>query len=82
MRAPLPPNAVEGGRDSDGSPIYVGLAFHRGEELPAKVIPRKHSAYVCVSGNEVPVSNYKASVASNQKEEVAGFTGIVGISCF
>lgn len=67
VRAPLPQNAVEGGRDSDGTPIYVGLASHRGEELPAKVMPRKHAAYVCVNGNEVSVTNYKASILSPAK---------------
>lgn len=64
VRAPLPHNAVEGGRDSDGAPIYVGLAFHQGEELPAKVIPRRQCAYVCVGGNEISVTNYKVRFIS------------------
>lgn len=60
-RAALPPNAVPGGKDSDGSPIYIGLATHQGDELPVKIVPRRHEAYVCYAGKEVPVSNYKVS---------------------
>lgn len=42
---PLPLNAIFVGNDSDGSPIYVGRAFHNGDQLPAKVIPSKNVAY-------------------------------------
>jgi Protein of unknown function (DUF3421) len=43
--APLPPNAIFAGNDSDGSPMYVGKAWHMGDQLPAKVIPSKNIAY-------------------------------------
>lgn len=42
---PLPLNAIFVGNDSDGSPIYVGRAFHNGDQIPAKVIPSKNVAY-------------------------------------
>ncbi|PBC29177.1 natterin-3-like [Apis cerana] len=48
----LPETAILGGRDVDGSSIYVGRAFHEGDMLPAKVIPDKHVAYVCYNGEE------------------------------
>jgi len=50
---------VAGGRDSDGSTIYVGRAFHEGDMLPAKVIPDKGVAYVCHNGEEHPKDNYE-----------------------
>ncbi|XP_043265722.1 uncharacterized protein LOC122405220 [Colletes gigas] len=48
----LPRNAVVGGRDADGTTIFVGRAFHEGDMLPAKVIPDKSVAYVCHNGEE------------------------------
>lgn len=42
----LPETAVAGGRDSDGTTIYVGRAFHNGDMIPAKIIPEKNAAYV------------------------------------
>ncbi|EZA57286.1 hypothetical protein DMN91_003147 [Ooceraea biroi] len=55
----LPENAVTGGRDCDGSTIYVGRAFHDGDLLPAKVIPDKNVAYVCHGGEEHPKDNFE-----------------------
>lgn len=37
---------VLGGTDSDGSLIYVGRAFHNGQQMPAKIMPSKHECYV------------------------------------
>ncbi|XP_018346986.1 PREDICTED: uncharacterized protein LOC108751364 [Trachymyrmex septentrionalis] len=58
----LPENAIIGGRDSDGSKLYVGRAFHDGDMLPAKVIPDKGVAYVCHNGEEHPKDNYEVLV--------------------
>ncbi|XP_036147284.1 uncharacterized protein LOC105833177 [Monomorium pharaonis] len=55
----LPENAVSGGRDSDGSAIYVGRAFHDGDMVPAKVIPDKGVAYISHGGEEHPKDNYE-----------------------
>uniref|UniRef100_T1PIQ3 Uncharacterized protein n=1 Tax=Musca domestica TaxID=7370 RepID=T1PIQ3_MUSDO len=57
--APLPPKAVVGGYDSDGSPIYVGRSFHEGDCLPTKVIPSKRSAFVAWAGGEHPKAHYE-----------------------
>lgn len=43
----LPKDAVVGGRDTDGSLIYVGRAQHEGDLLPCKVLPSKQVGYVC-----------------------------------
>lgn len=50
---PLPAHAVVGGRDCDGSTIYVGRLQHNRDLLPAKVIPMKNVAYVCYDGKEI-----------------------------
>lgn len=53
---------VTGGRDCDGSTIYVGRAFHDGDMLPAKVIPDKGVAYVCHGGEEHPKDEFEVNV--------------------
>ncbi|KAF2884505.1 hypothetical protein ILUMI_21679 [Ignelater luminosus] len=55
----LPPNAVQGGRDSDGSIIYVGKTRYMGDELPCKVIPQKRAAYVSHNCREHQVSSFE-----------------------
>lgn len=66
-RAAFPENAVEGGRDKDGSIIYVGLASYEGDELPAKLVPQRGNAYVSHNGKEIVVSNYKVMVTISAK---------------
>ncbi|KAL5273901.1 hypothetical protein ACFFRR_000579 [Megaselia abdita] len=48
----IPPNAFPAGHDSDGTPIFVGRAYHSGDMLPAKVVPTKNKAYVAFGGVE------------------------------
>ncbi|XP_043492095.1 natterin-3-like [Polistes fuscatus] len=55
----IPETAVVGGRDIDGSTIYVGKAYHEGDVLPAKIIPDKNVAYVCYNGEEHPKSDFE-----------------------
>ncbi|XP_044751163.1 natterin-3-like isoform X2 [Coccinella septempunctata] len=59
---PIPPNAVCCGVDKDGSQVYVGLANFAGDELPAKIVPRRSEAYVCHNGREIPITDYKVLV--------------------
>lgn len=47
---PVPFGAITAGRDIDGSPLYVGRAFHEGEMIPAKVT--RDRAYVAHGGRE------------------------------
>lgn len=58
-----PPNAVCCGVDRDGSEIYVGQAFFSGDELPAKIIPRRREAYICYDGREIPITDYKVGLS-------------------
>ncbi|XP_031333182.1 natterin-3-like isoform X2 [Photinus pyralis] len=55
----VPPTAVHGGVDKDGSQIYVGRAYHEGDWIPAKVIPERHTAYVAYGGCEHVKNNFQ-----------------------
>lgn len=63
--APIPPGAVYGGNDVDGSPIYVGRAFHDGDNLPAKVLPSQNVAYVAYNGQEIAKHQYEILCGGN-----------------
>jgi hypothetical protein len=60
----IPANAVQGGRDKDGSPIYVGRARFSSDLLPAKVVPNLRTACVSFAGAEHPVANYEVKTAT------------------
>lgn len=71
-RSPLPRNAVLGGKDTDGAPIYVGRAHHHGDQIPCKVMPSKQIAYVPYNGSEIPIHNFDiltGTVAKWKKEK-------------
>lgn len=57
----LPNKALVGGKDSDGSNIYVGRAIHSGVKLPAKAIPSKRACYVSFNGLEILVERFEVS---------------------
>ncbi|KAJ6636014.1 Natterin-3 [Pseudolycoriella hygida] len=54
--------AVQGGRDTDGSVIYVGRASYKGVFLPAKIIPSKNACYVAYGGAELFVENFEVLI--------------------
>lgn len=70
----MPENAVVGGRDSDGSTIYVGRAYHEGDMLPAKVIPDKNVAYVCHNGEEHPKDEFEVNNTKINNKNVQIYT--------
>lgn len=57
--SPLPEGAVLAGHDVDNAQIYVGRAWHGGDQLPAKVIPSKNACYVAYGGQEVAKDSYE-----------------------
>ncbi|XP_052895734.1 natterin-4-like [Anopheles moucheti] len=59
INGPFPPNMVQAGVDSDGEMIFVGRATHKGDMLPAKVIPSNNAAYVCYGGKEILKDNFE-----------------------
>ena len=77
-KAEIPPNAVESGRDADGTKIFIGMAWHEGDELPAKVIPQKNAAYVAYGGKEIFVENYK--VLCQHQLKWVPFTGKIPVN--
>lgn len=60
----VPANAVAGGHDKDGGPIYVGRAKFSSDLLPAKVVPNHRTAYVSFVGDEHRVANYEVKTAT------------------
>lgn len=66
-RAPLPRNAILGGRDTDGAQIYVGRASHEGDMIPCKVIPSKQVAYVSHNGFEIAKHNFDILIGNDVK---------------
>lgn len=55
----VPPNAVQGGTDCSGEPIYVARASHEGALLPGKLVPSHRVAYVAWGGRENPKEHYE-----------------------
>ena len=55
-----PEGAVLAGYDSDRSPIYVGRVMYEGNQLPAKVIPRKKLCHTQHNGEEIEMISYEA----------------------
>jgi len=55
----MPEGVLEGGRDADGDTIYVGRVFFEGDLLPAKIIPNKGGAYVCINGEEHKLESFQ-----------------------
>lgn len=50
---PIPPGAILGGNDVDGSPIYVGRAHHDADQVVAKVLPTRNVAYIAYNGQGI-----------------------------
>jgi len=55
----VPTDAVEGGNDVNGEPIYVGRAHESGDLIPGKIVPSHGVCYVAYSGRENAHSNYE-----------------------
>lgn len=59
-KSSAPKGAILAGSDSDGAPIYLGRVTYQGNQLPAKIIPRKHQCRTCHNGKEIEVASYEA----------------------
>jgi len=55
----VPPNAVEGGSDVNGEPIYVGRANDSGDLIPGKIVPSHGVCYIAYGGEERPHRTYE-----------------------
>jgi hypothetical protein len=57
VTAPIMAGAVMAGYMSDGRTIYVGRANFAGDQLPAKVLSSKNTAYIGYGGVEHIIYN-------------------------
>lgn len=65
IHSPVPEGAISAGRDQDGSPIYIGRAWHEGDQIPAKVIPSKQACYIAHGGHEIPKNSFEVLCHGN-----------------
>lgn len=55
----VPPNALVGGKDIDGEPLYIGRARYGGGLLPGKMKPKHRGCYVGHGGKEHLIKHYE-----------------------
>jgi hypothetical protein len=55
-------NAVKCGTDMNNDPIFVGRISHKGDILPAQVIPNKKMAFAAYGGEEIKSSSFEVSM--------------------
>ncbi|KAF5302480.1 hypothetical protein FQR65_LT08570 [Abscondita terminalis] len=58
----LPFGAVEGGRTSDGEPLYVGRVWHDGAHTVGKVHTSHGCCYIPYGGEEMSFSDYEVLI--------------------
>nr|CAD7600948.1 unnamed protein product [Timema genevievae] len=58
----VPFGAVEGGRTSEGEPLFVGRVLHNGTLTPGKVQPSHHVCYISYGGQEIPYDTYEVLI--------------------
>lgn len=75
MRSKLDKKAVLGGKDSDGSPIYVGKALHNGVYLPAKIIPSKNACYIGKSNHNL-IKLIERLLITKRKFSTTAYNGV------
>ncbi|XP_023036986.1 uncharacterized protein LOC111519609 [Drosophila willistoni] len=65
VNSSVPDNAVRGGFDNDGTPIYVGRCSYKGNQLPVKVIPSKRAASISLNGKVHKITKYELLVGNS-----------------
>ncbi|XP_050539650.1 uncharacterized protein LOC126904566 isoform X3 [Daktulosphaira vitifoliae] len=55
----IPPNALQGGFDTNNEQLYVARAEHNGALIPGKLVPSHGVTYVAWGGIENPKENYE-----------------------
>lgn len=58
----IPPNAVQGGFEKDGKPLFVARGLHKGSLIPGKAAPHIGGMYVPYDGKEKLVTEYEVLV--------------------
>ncbi|KAJ3258922.1 hypothetical protein HK104_006967, partial [Borealophlyctis nickersoniae] len=60
-----PPNAIAGGKEPDGHPLYIGRAHHANGLHPGKYAPHLHGLNFSYGGSELTHTTYDALVGSD-----------------
>ncbi|KAI0226206.1 hypothetical protein L0F63_004269 [Massospora cicadina] len=55
----VPPNAVQGGMESDGRPLFIGRHTHEGSLIPGKVAPHLEGILISYGGKEIHYPDYE-----------------------
>ncbi|CAH1117733.1 unnamed protein product [Phaedon cochleariae] len=58
----IPYGAVEGGRTSDGEPLYIGRVHHMGSHTVGKIHPSHRTCYIPFDGKEIGYPHYEILV--------------------
>ena len=58
----IPAGALLGGEQMDGTPLFIGRAYHHGSLVIGKVHPRHNTLYVPFGGEEVSIHSYEILV--------------------
>jgi len=58
----VPPNAVEGGRNDDGSKTFIGRMQFNGTVTPGEIVPKEQVCYISFMGKEEESRNYEVLV--------------------
>ena len=61
----IPTGALLGGEQADGTPLYIGRAYHHSSLIVGKVHPRHHVLYVPFAGSEIAIKSYEVLVIKN-----------------
>lgn len=56
----MPKGAVLAGYEKDGSPTFVGRVVYQGNQLPAKLVPRRNLCHTCHNGKTIEMESYEA----------------------
>ncbi|KAJ1975232.1 hypothetical protein H4R35_003242 [Dimargaris xerosporica] len=54
----IPPNAVQGGREKDGKPLYIARQWYKGGLHPGKAAPHLDGFYMCYDSKEIQLKEY------------------------
>ena len=66
----MPANALRGGNEADGTPLYVARAHYEGTLHPGKARANAREAFIAYGGREIAVSNYEVYVGTGTWQPV------------
>ncbi|KAI9297602.1 hypothetical protein K502DRAFT_323200 [Neoconidiobolus thromboides FSU 785] len=58
----VPPNAVQGGSENDGRPLFIARTMYKGSLIPGKTAPHLEGCLISFGGKEVLEKEYEVLV--------------------